>query len=147
MAVERRIPDYRKMYPTASDEVISVLRKSERKLQYHEYDLKVERFVVDENKQKATFIPSREDSFERLVETEVQFKDERINIEEMVLQSLLIQKLNESIKQLEPEAYELIQALFYLGKSEREYALECGISRTTLQYRKYKVLEKLKNML
>ena len=45
MAHERRIPNYRKMYPTASEEVIAVLRQSERRLQYLEYDLKVERFV------------------------------------------------------------------------------------------------------
>lgn len=56
MAFERRIPNYRKMYPTASEEVIAVLRQSERRLQYLEYDLKVERFVLDETKQVAFFI-------------------------------------------------------------------------------------------
>ena len=61
MAHERRIPNYRKMYPAASEEVIAVLRQSERRLQYLEYDLKVERFVLDETKQVAFFIPSRED--------------------------------------------------------------------------------------
>jgi hypothetical protein len=53
MSNERRIPDYRRMYPTASEEVIAVLKQSERKLQYQEYDLKVEKFVLDEEKQKA----------------------------------------------------------------------------------------------
>ena len=56
MAHERRIPNYRKMYPTASEEVIAVLRQSERRLQYLEYDLKVERFVLDETKQVAFFM-------------------------------------------------------------------------------------------
>ena len=56
MAHERRIPNYRKMYPTASEEVIAVLRQSERRLQYLEYDIKVERFVLDETKQVAFFI-------------------------------------------------------------------------------------------
>ena len=40
MAHERRIPNYRKMYPAASEEVIAVLRQSERRLQYLEYDIK-----------------------------------------------------------------------------------------------------------
>lgn len=38
MAKPYKIPDFRKMYPEASEEVISVLRTSERKMQYQEYD-------------------------------------------------------------------------------------------------------------
>ncbi|PYG84929.1 sigma-70-like protein [Ruminiclostridium sufflavum DSM 19573] len=59
----------------------------------------------------------------------------------------MIERLIESLKLLDTEEYELITALFYEGKSEREYAEQCGISRTTLQYRKYRILEKLKNIL
>ena len=144
MAKERRIPNYRKMYPTASEEVIAVLRQGERKLIYHEYDLKVETFVVDEEKKKAYFIPSREDSWERLVGTDIQFQDDSTDVEEIVIKSIIIKKLKESLKLLDSGDYEIITALFYEGKSERDYAQECGISRTTLQYRKYRVLEKLK---
>jgi len=144
MAKERRIPNYRKMYPTASEEVIAVLRQGERKLIYHEYDLKVETFVVDEEKKKAYFIPSREDSLERLVGTDIQFQDDSTNVEEIVIKSMIIKKLKENLKLLDSGDYEIITALFYEGKSERDYAQECGISRTTLQYRKYRVLEKLK---
>jgi hypothetical protein len=100
MATERRIPNYRKMYPTANEEVITVLRQSERKLQYQECDLKVERFVVDEEKKKVFFIPSREDSLERLIEAEVQFEDMRTNVEEMVITTIMIQKLKESLSLL-----------------------------------------------
>ena len=39
MAKPYKIPDFRKMYPEASEAVISVLRTSERKMQYQEYDL------------------------------------------------------------------------------------------------------------
>ena len=35
------------MYPEASEEVIAVLRTSERKMQYQEYDLKRARNIVD----------------------------------------------------------------------------------------------------
>src|SRR5665647_862484 len=139
MAKERRIPNYRKMYPTASEEVIAVLRQGERKLIYHEYDLKVETFVVDEEKKKAYFIPSREDSLERLVGTDIQFQDDSTNVEEIVINSMIIKKLKENLKLLDSGDYEIITCLFYEGKSERDYAQECGISRTTLQYRKYRV--------
>ena len=56
MATMKRIPNYRKMYPTASEEVIEVLRQGERRLRYLEYDIKVERFVLDETKQVAFFM-------------------------------------------------------------------------------------------
>ena len=47
MAKPYKIPDFRKMYPEASEEVIAVLRTSERKMQYQEYDLKRARNIVD----------------------------------------------------------------------------------------------------
>ena len=46
MAKPYKIPDFRKMYPEASEEVIAVLRTTERKMQYQEYDLKRARNIV-----------------------------------------------------------------------------------------------------
>ena len=51
MAKPYRMPDFRKLYPEASEEVIAVLRTTERKMQYQEYDLKVERTITDEQGQ------------------------------------------------------------------------------------------------
>ena len=59
MAKPYRIPDFRKMYPEASEEIIAVLRTTERKMQYQEYDLKMERTVIDQENQTVTNIPSR----------------------------------------------------------------------------------------
>lgn len=73
MAKPYKIPDFRKLYPEASEEVIAVLRMTERKMQYQEYDLKTERTVIDQKTQTVRIIPSREDSYERLLEQEVQF--------------------------------------------------------------------------
>lgn len=147
MTILKRIPDYKKLYPEASEEVIDVLKQSERKMIYQEYDIKSEKFKVDIEKQRVFFIPSREDSLERLVESAAQFKDESMDVEKIVIDAIVIEQLKESLKLLDKEEYELITALFYEGKSEREYAAQCGISRTTLQYRKYRILEKLKNIL
>lgn len=47
MAKPYKIPDFRKLYPEASEEVIAVLRATERKMQYQEYDLKTERTIID----------------------------------------------------------------------------------------------------
>ena len=46
-----KIPDFRKLYPEASEEVIAVLRTTERKMQYQEYDLKTERTIIDHKTQ------------------------------------------------------------------------------------------------
>ena len=147
MAHERRIPNYRKMYPAASEEVITVLRQSERRLQYLEYDLKVERFVLDETKQVAFFIPSREDSLERLIDADVQFVDDETNVEDMAIEAVMITKLKESLGLLSTDELEMIHALFYQGLTEREFAKHVGIPQKTINDRKARILRKLKKLL
>lgn len=68
MANPYKILDFKKIYPEASEEVIAVLRTTERKIQYQEYDLKRERSIVDLATGEQIMIPSREDSYERLQE-------------------------------------------------------------------------------
>ena len=147
MAHERRIPNYRKMYPAASEEVIAVLRQSERRLQYLEYDLKVERFVLDETKQVAFFIPGREDSLERLMDADAQFVDEETNVEELAIKSVMIAKLKESLGLVSADELEMIHALFYQGLTEREFAKNVGIPQKTINDRKARILRKLKKNL
>ena len=147
MAHERRIPNYRKIYPAASEEVIAVLRQSDRRLQYLEYDLKVERFVLDETKQVAFFIPSREDSLERLMDADAQFVDEETDVEEIAINAVMIAKLKESMKLLSEDELEMIHALFYQGLTEREFAKNVGIPQKTINDRKARVLRKLKKLL
>jgi len=147
MAKERRIPNYRKMYPEASEEVIALLRQGERKLLYHEYDLKVEKFIVDEEKQKVFFIQSKEDSLERLIEADVQFYDEDTNVEEIAIKAVMINKLLEGLNLLTKEERELIIALFYEGMSEREYAEIKGVYHNAIHKRKMRILKKLENFL
>ena len=53
MAKAGRLPDFRKMYPEASEEIISVLKETERKMQYQEYDLKAEQAVLDRKSRKS----------------------------------------------------------------------------------------------
>ena len=88
MAKAYRIPDYKKMYPEAGEEVISLLRTTERKMQYQECDLKTEQTIVNQEDQTITTIPSREDSLERLAEQKVQFAGEAESVEETVLRKL-----------------------------------------------------------
>lgn len=56
--------------------MIEVLEKSDRKIEYQQYDLKVEQCRIDGIKRTVTYVPSREDSYERLLEENRQFAAE-----------------------------------------------------------------------
>ena len=75
-------PDYKSLYPEASDEIIEFLVKSDRKMEYQQYDLKRERRIINKESKSGVYIPSREDSLERLIESNTQFIDEGKNIGE-----------------------------------------------------------------
>ena len=55
MSDKYRIPDYKKIYPEASDEVIAVLRHTERKMQYQEYDLKTGDYEINQKEETVTY--------------------------------------------------------------------------------------------
>ena len=65
-------------------------------------------------------------------------------MEDEVIHTIMVEKLQQTLKMLSEEENTIIQALFYEGLSETELAKRLGIARTTLQSRKYKILEKLK---
>lgn len=147
MAKPYRIPDYRKLYPNAGEEVIAVLRTTERKMQYQEYDLKENQTVINQTDQTITTIPSREDSLERLAEQEVQFATETEGVEETVLRRLQYAQLHKALSLLSDDERELIERLFFREQSEREVAAEMGIYHNAIHKRKNRVLAKLKNFL
>lgn len=147
MAKPYKIPDFRKMYPEASEEVIAVLRTTERKMQYQEYDLKVEQTIVDEEKQTVTVIPSREDSYERLSETAVQFVEQASGIEEQVIHQLEVKQLYEALSLLSDDERYLIEQLYFEERSERDLAKEMGVYHNAIHKQKKQILARLKKIL
>ena len=147
MAKPGRLPDFRKMYPEASEEVIEVLRETERKMQYQEYDLKAEQTIIDQEAQQIRLIPGREDSYERLLEEHRLPVDRQADVETMVLNRMMRQQLHKAIRDLQEEEQYLIIQLFFLERSERELAAELGISQKAANKRRHKILEKLKKIL
>ena len=129
MAKPYKIPDFRKLYPEASEEVIAVLKMTERKMQYQEYDLKVERTVVDQENQTIMVIPSREDSYERLMEQNVQFERITESAEEQALKNIQIQQLHKALSLLSDDERLLIVQIFFEGRTERDLAMEYGLSQ------------------
>lgn len=147
MAKAYRIPDYKKMYPDAGEEVISLLRTTERKMQYQEYDLKTEQTVINQRDQSITTIPSREDSMERLADQKVQFAGETESVEETVLRKIQYAQLHKALSLLSDDERELIDRLFFQDQTEREAAADMGIYHNAIHKRKNRILGKLKNFL
>lgn len=92
MARRIRKINYRERYPEANDAIIDVLEKSDRKMEYQQYDLKVERYHVDYTHLTISRIPSREDSYERLIEENWQFASKDESVEDVAIKEILIKK-------------------------------------------------------
>lgn len=122
-------------------------RKFERKERYFSVDLKTESFSYDPKKRTATFIPAREDSYERLLEEGEQFgnPDEELP-EDVVVKADLLERLILALDALSPSERRLIEEFFYLEMTEREISAKLGIAPSTLRDRKNKILRKLRNV-
>ena len=130
-----------------SRELYEVYYKGQRKEKYFTEDLKREHTKINYNTGETIVVPSREDSYERLIEAEKQFIDGIESVEDIVIRTIMLEQLKKVLTKLSDEEMEIIQALFYQEISEVELAKQLGIARTTLQSRKYKILEKLKKLL
>lgn len=69
------------------------------------------------------------------------------NIAEQVAQKMMIEKLRRVLPLLSEDERDLVIALFYEKRTEREYANDMGISQVAVHKRKHRILEKLKEFL
>lgn len=142
--------DYLKIYPCLKErpDVLEVLKKSDRKMKYMEVDLKSERRRKNAENGAESYVPSKEDSLERLVySAKRQFADQAEDIEEAVIKQDNLCCLRAALDQLSEEEMSLIHALFFDERSERELEEMTGIHRMTIHNRKIRILQKLKKML
>ena len=123
-----------------SEEIYRVYQHYERKEEYFSYDLKTEKF----QKETATFLPSREDSYERLLEQDKQFAASGVSVEEQAVSSVWLEEL---LQCLSADERVILHKLYFEDKSERNVSIELGISKTALHHRKVKLLQKLKKLL
>ena len=142
MAKPNKIPDFRKMYPEANKEVITELRKSERKMQYEEYDLKAERAVKDKETNTITFLPPREDSLERLKDQVYSIADDAPGTEEQAIRNIYHRQLYQALSRLPGEEKYLIEQLYFVERSEREMAKEMKIFHNAVHKQKHQILAK-----
>ena len=66
-------------------------------------------------------------------------------LDERIARKMMIEKLPEAISILSDEEKELVRQLYFNHLSERDFASVIGVPRTTISYRKEKVLKKLRN--
>ena len=143
-------PDYTKLYPgeDITPEVLESLKRSDRKMEYMEVDLKQGGFRQDPATQTAVFVPSREDSLERMQEEDkAEFVLTAPSPEDEAVHKDEVDRLCRAMRMLEPEEYELIYALFFESMTEREYAKRIGSAPMTIHNRKVRIQGKLKKLM
>lgn len=126
-----------------SEEIYRAYKHFERKEEYFTYDLKAEKF----NKKTASFLPSREDSYERLLETNQQFVIQEVSVQDQVEKLLDVEIVRKALSFLNPVEQELINLLFYQEKTEQEVGILLHISQQAVNKRKQTVLIKLRKLL
>jgi len=131
MADYKYRPDYKALYPgiTITEKVLRVLKESDRKMEYLEYDIKAERFRVDHENQRIEFRPSREDSLDRLLELDKQFRAEAEQPETIVLHKDEVHRLRQAVGDLSEKEQLLIFKRYWQGKPQQVVAAELGISQ------------------
>lgn len=115
-----RVLDSRNMYPEVNEEVIEVLRQTERKMQYQQHDLKAENYEIYQKEEKVIRISSREDSLDLLLDLERQFTKEQPSVEEEAIRAVMFEELHHAIQMLTKEEQELVELLYFDEKSERD---------------------------
>ena len=122
-----------------SEKVYTAYWRYTNKEDYFMRLLKEERFLYDPERQIAEFVPSREDSFERLLEEGEEFACEQKPVEEQVVSALLVQKIMENMTDDERD---IVYQTFVLGKSDQEASESLGVLKDTYKSRRQTMLSK-----
>ena len=121
--------------------------RSRRRIDYYEHDIKTEVAIRDENGEITGYMPSKEDSLDRIIESGVDFCDGSESIEDLVIRKLMAERLKQCLLLLEPDERRLIDARYFEGKTEMGCAQICGVNQSTISRREAKILAKLKKMM
>jgi len=129
-----------------TQEVYLVYYRSKRRDRYFERDLKTERPI----RRKGCVIgyaPAKEDSLDRLMDAGEQFAAVQESVESTVILGLMADDLHKALDELIDADRDLIDALFFHGMTEREYADALGVSQPSVNERKRRILARLKNFI
>lgn len=130
-----------------SGEVYREYYRAEDKERYFMGRLKKGHTKINPETQEIQYIPSREMSYEQLVEEDWQFAVPGDSVEDRVVRADMLEKLQGVLQRLSADELALLNELFYLEKTEREVAGLYAVSQNTIHYRKSRILDKLRKMM
>ena len=84
---------------------------------------------------------------ERRASGDIFIADLTVNIEDKIIDKLMIEKVHEVLDKLPADEKIFIELLFLHNKTEREVAVELGLSQYRVNKRKWKILKKIKKIL
>lgn len=120
--------------------------KMDRRHRYLEEDIKVGSTKIDPETGRVIYIPSKEDSIERLTEAGAQFQDDQ-SIEDIVCDKAILLVLKEARKELSEEEQKVISALYNEELTTREAGEVIEKSHVTVGRKEKQALKKLKEYL
>jgi DNA-directed RNA polymerase specialized sigma subunit len=125
---------------SVSEEIYKEYYKMKRRERYLEEDIKVGRIAVDSEEETVEYIPSKEDSINRLMDLGGDFEDAQM-IEDILCDKATLLILQEAMAELNEKEQELINDLYYKDLTVREVAKEENISHVAVVKRHKKVLD------
>jgi len=139
-----------------SNEVYTAYAASERKLEYIERDLKRDRVLQDaegraikDENGLPILLPEREVSLDKLInDRDMDFPSTELSGEEAFFTSEYCEatELYRCLSLLADDERDLIEALFFQGLTEAEYASQLGVTQQNINKRKQRVLKKIKKI-
>jgi len=128
-----------------TEEVYLTYYRSKRRERYYEHDIKIERAVYDETGNISGYMPPKEDSLERLIESGIEFPADQKSVEATVIDKLMVEDLRKALDKLSGSERELIDALYFQDMTERQAAELFGLSQKGINKRKTKILAELRS--
>ena len=117
-------------------------------MRYFESDLKTERAVYYPDGTIKRLVPSKEDSFDRLVdENYIQFADDSAAVEDIIIHSEEINQLRAAMDSLSKKQKDLLYLRYWQSMSQAEVAKILGTTQQSISYQERKILSLLKKSL
>lgn len=131
-----------------SEAIYKAYIQGERKMRYFESDLKTERAVYYPDGTIKRLVPSKEDSFDRLVdENYIQFADDSAAVEDIIIHNEEINKLRAAMDSLSKKQKDLLYLRYWQSMSQAEVAKIIGTTQQSISYQERKILSLLKKFL
>mgnify|MGYP000009444049 FL=1 len=141
-------PDYLKIYPCLKErpDILKFLKQCDRKQEYLEYDLKVNRTRTNKRTMETVIWPQRELSYEHLLE-EHQFAQQEPSPEETLLHEIELENLRCAVERLPNDERLLLHLRYWCDFSQAEIARHLGVTQQSVSYQERCILRKLKKIL